>query len=120
MSLHQVVHIEFSAKDPSKAGDFYGSLFGWKIVKDEAMDYVMFDGGEGTQGGFPLIGENNPEGSVILYISTDDIEGMLAQVKELGGEIIRPRTEIPMTGWFALFKDPSGNLLGLYTPMPKE
>jgi predicted enzyme related to lactoylglutathione lyase len=27
--------------------------------------------------------------------------------------------EIPETGWFALFTDPTGNQIGLYTPMER-
>jgi predicted enzyme related to lactoylglutathione lyase len=38
-------------------------------------------------------------------------------VVEMGGRVIFPKDEIPQTGWFALFQDPTGNVLGLYTSM---
>jgi len=119
MSEHKVVHVEISAKDPGKAGEFYKALFGWKIHSMEAMDYTMFDDG-GTGGGFSKVGENTPEGSVLIYISTDDIDASLAKAEALGGKIIMPKTEIPQTGWFGIFEDPSGNQLGVYTGLPQE
>jgi predicted enzyme related to lactoylglutathione lyase len=33
----------------------------------------------------------------------------------LGGTVIQPKTEIPTIGWFGMFKDPTGNVLALYT-----
>jgi predicted enzyme related to lactoylglutathione lyase len=41
-------------------------------------------------------------------------------VEELGGKVLHPKTEIPETGWFAVFQDPTGNVLALYTSMDEE
>jgi predicted enzyme related to lactoylglutathione lyase len=41
-------------------------------------------------------------------------------VEELGGSIVTPKTDIPGTGWFGVFKDPTGNTLALYTSMNPE
>jgi predicted enzyme related to lactoylglutathione lyase len=38
-------------------------------------------------------------------------------VEKLGGTIVRSKTDIPGTGWFGLFKDPTGNVLALYTSL---
>ena len=120
MSKHEIVHIEIPGKDTKAAGKFYGDLFGWKIVHDEDMNYTMF-GEEGEiGGGFTQVEENNPVGRVVVYVSTDDIEASLAKAEELGGKTVVPKSEIPMTGWFGIFTDPTGNYVGLYTPMPKE
>jgi predicted enzyme related to lactoylglutathione lyase len=52
---------------------------------------------------------------VRISVLTDDIESTLAKVEELGGQTVTPKTEIPDMGWFAVFKDPQGNLIGLFT-----
>ncbi|MBV9707198.1 MAG: VOC family protein, partial [Chloroflexi bacterium] len=39
----------------------------------------------------------------------------LAKVEELGGKTVRSKTEIPNTGWFAIFTDPTGNTIALFT-----
>ena len=43
----------------------------------------------------------------------------LDKVKELGGRVLREKTEIPGMGWFGIFQDPTGNVLALYTSMNK-
>ncbi|WP_428980278.1 VOC family protein [Isoptericola cucumis] len=33
---------------------------------------------------------------------------------ELGGTVVRPRSEISPTSWWAVFRDADGNEIGLY------
>lgn len=121
MSQHPVVHIEISAKDPKATGDFYASLFEWKIDTDPNMDYVMFDVKPGPGGGFPKIDNKTYKaGDVVVYIDTDDIEATLKKIVALGGKALGSKVEIPGMGWYAFFADPNGNRLALFksTNMP--
>jgi len=120
MSEHHVVHIEFSADEREAAGKFYSDLFGWEITRDPQMNYAMFETGDNLGGGLNPVNENNPAGTVIVYISTDDIDASLEKAGSLGGKTIAPKTEIPEMGWFGLFSDPTGNLVGLFTALEKE
>ena len=52
---------------------------------------------------------------MLVYIDSDDIEADLKRVTDLGGAVLQPKMEIPGTGWFGIFKDPTGNTLALYT-----
>lgn len=117
MSKHSVVHVEISATDLAAASKFYADLFGWKIEHIPEMNYTTFETGEGVGGGFNPVTAENPAGSVIVYIGTDDIEASLAKAEKLGGKAIVPKTEIPGMGWFGIFIDPTGNKIGLYTAM---
>jgi predicted enzyme related to lactoylglutathione lyase len=118
MSSHPIVHVEFAASDPKAAGKFYGDLFGWKIEVDPQFDYVTFATEPGPGGGFPRVdGEMYKPGDVLVYVATDDIEATLARAGSLGGKTLVPKTEIPGTGWFAVFADPTGNRVGLFTGM---
>jgi uncharacterized protein len=47
------VHVELNTTDVSKAKDFYGNLFGWKLedVPMPSGTYTMIQLGEGTGGG---------------------------------------------------------------------
>lgn len=116
MAGHPIVHVEIAAKDPKAASKFYADLFGWKIQHDAQFNYYMFAAEGGPGGGW--VDGNDPmyKGvSVIPYIDTDDIDGMLKRIEALGGKTLTPKTEIPGMGWFAFFADPSGNHMGLYT-----
>jgi hypothetical protein len=120
MSPHPIVHIEFSAKDREAAAQFYADAFGWKVEQNPEFNYATFEPGEGVAGGFNPITDRYPAGTVVVYIGTDDIEASLAKVESLGGKVMATKTEIPGIGWFGLFQDPTGNLVGLYTAMPGQ
>jgi predicted enzyme related to lactoylglutathione lyase len=115
MSKRNVVHVELPAQDVPAASKFYENLFGWKMEHAAEFDYTMWEDGSGYGGGFNKVSEETPAGQVIVYIHSDDIEADLRKVEELGGTVVTPKTEIPGTGWFGQFKDPTGNLLALYT-----
>jgi predicted enzyme related to lactoylglutathione lyase len=120
MSEHHVVHIEFSAQDLEAAGRFYSDLFGWKVEQMPEMNYAMYETGSEIGGGFNPVSESNPAGSVVVYIGTDDIDASLAKAESLGGKTVVPKSEIPGMGWFGIFSDPSGNMVGLYTVIQGE
>jgi predicted enzyme related to lactoylglutathione lyase len=120
MSNYEIVHIEFSARDPKGLGKFYNALFGWEVEFSEELDYVMFDGGDGPGGGFPRVGEGMKAGTVMVYISTDDIDTSLSRAESLGAKILTPKTEIPMTGWFGTFADPTGNVVGVFQTLQND
>lgn len=117
MSNHTIVHIEFSANDREKAAKFYTELFGWKVEQFPEMNYATFDDGKGLGGGFNPVTAENPAGTVRAYVQSDDIEADLVRAEKLGGKITQHKMEIPMTGWFGFFADPTGNIVGLYTAL---
>lgn len=117
MSKHPIVHIEFSAKDPLAAAKFYSDLFGWKTEHLPQMNYVTFEAEGGPGGGFNPLGEQVKAGDAFVYVATGDIEVSLSKAVSLGGKTLVPKTEIPNIGWFALFSDPTGNTVGLFTGM---
>jgi len=120
MTKRNVVHVEINAGDVQAASKFYESLFGWKMEHVPEFDYTMWDDGSGFGGGFNKVSEENPVGQVLVYIHSNDIDADLKKVAKLGCTVVRPKTDIPGTGWYGLFKDPTGNVLALYTSMNPE
>ena len=117
MSKRNVVHVEIPAADVKASGKFYQDLFGWKLQEFPEMNYTMWESEGGSAGGFPPVSDENPAGQVMVYIHSDDIEADLKKVEQLGGKILHEKAEIPQTGWFGIFQDPTGNVLALYTSM---
>lgn len=117
MSKRNVVHVEIPSANVADAARFYEALFGWKMQHVPEMNYTMWADGSGFGGGFNEVSDQSPVGQVLVYIDSDDIEADLKQVEKLGGTILQAKMEIPGTGWFGLFKDPTGNVLALYTSM---
>jgi len=122
VSNHPIVHIEIPAKKAEEAGKFYADLFDWKIEADPTYNYVQFQAEGGPGGGFVEVGQSGmpvpykPD-SLLVYVSTDDIDATLAKAESLGGKTLLPKTEIPHVGWWAVFSDPTGNRIGLYTSL---
>jgi predicted enzyme related to lactoylglutathione lyase len=117
MGKRDIVHIEIPAVKSAEAAAFYSELFGWDIQQDDNFDYIMFSGGN-IGGGFTHVGENNTQvGDVLVYVGSDDIDADLKAITAKGGEVVMPKSEIPTIGWFAVFKDPTGNAMALYTAM---
>lgn len=88
-------------------------------------NYVQFMAEGGPGGGFVEVGQSGipieyKSDSLLVYVSTDDIDATLAKVESLGGKILMPKTEIPQVGWWAVFSDPTGNRIALYTSMRQE
>ena len=110
-----IVHIEIPAADSAKAGEFYHELFGWKIDHVPEMNYTMWDAGHGSAGGFNPLSDEFKVGDVLIYVNSEDIDADLKKAKSLGGTIVHEKAEIPQTGWFGIFRDPTGNMIALYT-----
>jgi predicted enzyme related to lactoylglutathione lyase len=120
-----VVHFEIPADDVARAKKFYGELFGWKIEKftgQSPMDYwtVMTgreEGSMGVDGG--LMQRQHPQQQTILYIDVPSVDEHLGKVKNLGGQVVFPKTAIPGMGYFAVCLDPENNGFGLWENNPK-
>ena len=110
--MHGVCHIEIPTTDPQKSKDFYGAVFGWQC--EDSGDYVMWRA-QGVSGGFTT--ESAPaDGGVLLYIEVEDIEKKLADIEKAGGTKVTEKKKISDEfGFYALFKDPCANTLGVWS-----
>ena len=105
----KIDYIEFPAKDLGAAKRFYATAFGWGFV-DYGPDYAAFEGAA-MDGGLNSDGAV-PAPLVILYAR--DLEAMEARVKAAGGEIVREIRSFPGGRRFH-FRDPAGNVLGVWS-----
>ena len=107
-------HIEICTTDLKKAEEFYSKLFGWQIKSGELPDYAGIDTGKEPGGGLMKVDQVKPGEGVMVYVCVEDVEKTLSAAKELGGEIVKEKTEIPNIGWFGLFSDLDGNTIGVF------
>jgi predicted enzyme related to lactoylglutathione lyase len=110
----KICYIELPAKDIATSSSFYAKVFGWK-VRTRGDGSVAFDDGVGEVSGTwrtdRPVGTEPP--GILIYIMVTDITKTIALIVASGGEITQPvgadHPEIT-----ARFKDPAGNVLGLY------
>ena len=121
MSNHPFAHIELSSKDRRKSAQFYSSVFGWETQDFDEMNYTTFStGGDGPGGGFNPVTDENPAGSVMVYIQADDLEGTLRKIESAGGKVVLREMEVPGQGWMSIFQDLDGNTISLWKNLPQE
>jgi len=118
---NSIVHFEIPADDVQRAQKFYKAAFGWKISDPWKMDYFLVEtkrkGEEGINGG--LMRRKQPGQPFMNYISVKSIESSLKKVRQAGGSICMPKTEIGQgMGWIAAFQDTEGNLMGFHESPP--
>ena len=111
----RICYIEIPAADPHASADFYERVFGWNIRHRDTA-HPSFDDACGVVSGMWATGrEPNRTPGLIVSVWVDDIEATLAAVAAHGGEVVMPvRRDAPDGEWIAHFRDPAGNVIGLY------
>lgn len=108
-----IEHIEIPAPDLEKAKAFYSRVFEWTL-QPMNEDYVLFRSGS-VGGGLDRAGEVAETG-VTLVITVPDIAAKLEEIRAAGGSVVKEKTAIgPEHGFYAYFRDPNGNRLGLWS-----
>jgi len=119
----RVVHFEIPADDVERAQSFYREAFGWQITPMPEMNYTLIgttatdETGAPTEPGAINGGMMQRQGEFsapVVTIETDDIDGKLQQVEKLGGSVVEPKMQVGEMGFAAYFRDPEGNVVGLW------
>jgi len=109
-----VVHWEISSADAKRLQLFYRLLFEWEVDADNPLGYGLIKTGKSeVQGGIVQARQGSPE-YLTFYVHVEALEPYLARVEELGGEVVMADSYVPHVGSFAMFRDPDGNLVGLF------
>jgi uncharacterized glyoxalase superfamily protein PhnB/predicted enzyme related to lactoylglutathione lyase len=113
----RLCYLEIPAVDVAQSATFYEKVFGWNI-RHRDSGRPSFDDATGYVSGAWVTGRNAcREPGLLPYIWVDGIDDTLARVAAHGGEVVEaPHLDSPTPGaaWIATFRDPAGNLIGLY------
>jgi len=109
----KICYIEFPATDIARSADFYRQVFGWKVRK-RGDGSTAFDDTTGEVSGTWVLGRAPAaEPGLLLYIMVDSVAETIRVVVTNGGEIVQSiGADAPEIS--ARFRDPSGNVIGLY------
>jgi 2,7-dihydroxy-5-methyl-1-naphthoate 7-O-methyltransferase len=109
----KICYIEIPAADVARSAEFYQQAFGWKM-RQRRDGSTSFDDTVGEVSGTFVTGRSPaPEPGFGIYIMVADAGATLAAVQAAGGEIVRP-VDPAASEVSAWFKDPGGNVLGVY------
>jgi uncharacterized protein len=109
----KICYIELPAIDIARSSEFYQKTFGWN-VRTRANGSVAFDDTTGQVSGSWVIGRPPATApGILFYIMVDSVESSVAAVAKNGGEIVQ-KIGMDAPEITARFRDPGGNIVGLY------
>jgi len=114
----RLCYLEIPAVDVPQSVGFYENVFGWNI-RGRDTTRPSFDDATGHVSGAWVTGRDiSREPGLLPYIWVDAIDSTLTEAAAHGGEVV----EVPCSfggSWIATFRDPAGNLIGLYQEGPR-
>jgi predicted enzyme related to lactoylglutathione lyase len=109
----KICYIQMPTTDIARSAEFYRRVFGWKI-RQRGDGSTAFDDGVGQVSGTWVLGRPpSVTPGLLIYIMVDSVAATIETVIANGGEIVQPiGADAPEIT--ARFRDPGGNVLGLY------
>lgn len=116
----RLCYLEIPALDVHQSATFYEKAFGWNIrgrdTSRPSFDYPSAD----VTGAWVTGRVISRDPGLLPYIWVDHIDDTLARVQSQGGEVVQtPHLNSPGGPWIATFRDPAGNVMGLYQEGPR-
>jgi predicted enzyme related to lactoylglutathione lyase len=108
-----VSYLEIPASDVERSAAFYEAAFGWNIDRRGA-GHCSFDDRSGDLIGRWVTGRAaSREAGLVPYIYVNRIDEVVQRIVTGGGEIVKP--PYPEGNlWVATFRDPAGNVMGIW------
>lgn len=109
----KICYVEIPAKEVARSAEFYRKCFGWN-VRTRGDGHTSFEDCTGEVSGSWALGRApSKEPGLLMYIMVDSVADCIELVKANGGEIVQPiGADAPEIT--ARFRDPGGNIIGLY------
>lgn len=109
----KICYVEMPASDIQRSAEFYEKIFGWQNRK-RGDGAIAFDDGVGQVSGTWVTGRPpSTTPGLLIYIMVDDVEATIESIVAHGGELVQPvGADAPEIT--ARFRDPGGNVIGLY------
>jgi len=113
LSNGKICYIEIPANDIGRSSDFYARVFGWRIRK-RGDGSTAFDDTTGEVSGTWVVGRKpSSDPGLLLYIMVDSVAATIDAVIAHGGALVQP-IGVDAPEVTARFRDPAGNVTGLY------
>ncbi len=112
----RLCYLEIPAISINESVSFYEKVFGWNIRHRESARPAFDDATGNISGAWVTDRAATRDPGLLPYIWVDSIEQTLAEIKARGGEVVSAShpDDPGSTSRIAIFRDPAGNLIGLY------
>jgi predicted enzyme related to lactoylglutathione lyase len=111
----KICYVELPSTDAARSAEFYQRVFGWNIRKRGDGSLSFDDTVGGVSGSWVLGRPPASTPGLLLYVMVESVDAAVDAVVANGGEIVQPvGADAPEVT--ARFRDPGGNVIGLYQP----
>jgi uncharacterized protein len=109
----KICYIEMPAVDIQRSADFYAKVFSWRI-RQRGDGHIAFDDTTGEVSGTWVLGRPpSSQPGLLIYIMVDSVAATIDAVLAHDGQLVQPiGADAPEVT--ARFRDPAGNVIGLY------
>jgi predicted enzyme related to lactoylglutathione lyase len=113
-----ISYLHIPANDPQESAAFYQRVFGWTV--DATRANPSFEDGTGHVIGHFIPGLSVAGAAGVRpYIYVESVDDTLEEVSTHGGAVVEtPYPEGDL--WVATFRDPAGNVLGVWQRGPRH
>lgn len=114
MPRAEIRYLQIPAVDVDASAGFYERALGWPIRRRDDGSTAFDDSSAHVSGEW--VPDRQPAGDagVLVYMRVDDVEASLQQIVDAGGEVVLPPTQEGESLVHATFRDPAGNVLGIF------
>ena|SRR5438270_7299520 len=109
----KICYIEIPAVDIQTSANFYQRVFGWDVHERGDGSVAFDDTVGGVSGTWLLDRPASREPGLMVHIMVADAVATIEALEAAGGEIVQP-IDPNSSEVFAHFRDPAGNVLGIY------
>ena len=115
----KVCYIVIPAVDVQRSAEFYAKVFGWRL-RQRGDGHTAFDDTTGEVSGTWVVGRPpSAQPGLLFYIMVDSVAAAVDAVAAAGCAIVQP-IGVDAPELTARFRDPGGNVVGLYQEPPKR
>lgn len=113
ISNGKICYVELPAADIERSAQFYRTVFGWNVRKRGDGSTAFDDSVGEVSGTWKTDRTPSRYAGILFYVMVDSVEKTLDVIVANGGEIAQPiGADAPEIT--ARFRDPAGNIVGLY------
>jgi predicted enzyme related to lactoylglutathione lyase len=108
---------ELMTGDVSAATAFYTKLFGWRarvVPMGTAGEYTLLMMGDKEVAGLMRLPQEGVPPSWLSYVAVESVDAAVRSAASLGGKTLRPPTDIPGVGRFAVLQDPTDAVFAVF------
>jgi predicted enzyme related to lactoylglutathione lyase len=114
--MNRVIHFELGAVDPTRAVEFYKSVFGWEAQRYGTEEYWLMKTGTQPEPGIDgaVLRNKDSQPRTVNSIAVDSVDDAARKIEEHGGQVVVPKRTIPGVGHVVYCKDTEGNIFGIF------